>query len=645
MTRFARSLSASTARSAAILPSHCARSGWVLLLLLAAALPGTPARAATTKGIVPIENIGPCVAADGCQTVHAGAADCDNSSIQQALARMPALSEIRVVAGSTSENIAIDDRSLHLIGGFVSCEEAEDGFLGIPGVVSTIEANDTGIPAVEINATSLTPRTVVLQRIAVTGVDGAGQGAVHAEGSLGAGRTSPLLVTLKDSRIHDNLTSLGGGVFVRDAQLVLDHSRIEHNEALQRGGGIYCRDGLVQMLHTRDAVADNRALTSGGGLHIDNCMLQMNGGGGNALVTEERGGVLRNTVSLGSGGGIYALDSSHLELGPIDNPGGLIANVDDNRANALDGAGGLGGGALFLTDGSYASITNTTFNKNRAGSDAPGAGAASVGGAIALTDGADMDIARIGTCDPSQIWSHYAGMCTRIDDNHASGAGGAVYASNANLRITAAFISRSASGAGGAIDMTNAGGAQIDSSVIGRSHGFDGTRPAQHAILLTSGSVLLRSLTLVDNVHTVSSIGSGIANLQIRAVLIDDRAATPPPALSFDSSAPPQVFCLNAHESGSFPGTAVNSRAATARWSETQYANLDVHLVRGPDGSSDMIDACSESDAEGPAIPLLRDGDRQQRGFDLADLANIGGPVDVGVDEFVDIAMFADGFE
>jgi hypothetical protein len=620
------------------------------LALLALALSAVANGRSTVSGSSST-GTGPCSAALGCQVVEAGVFSCDNSSIAQALARSP-LTEIRLVVGSHAENVAIADRDLRVIGGYASCEAARDGVRGAPGATSLINSGGSAQPTVNITAGSATPRLVVLDSVAITGTDGAAQGALRVVGLAGQGIGSMLHVQLLRARVHDNVATLGGGAYVRDALLQIIDSRIEGNEALQRGGGVYCLQGRVRLATVLAAVSDNRALTSGGGMHLDGCDASVHGGGGNYFSPAQRGGVLRNTVSIGSGGGIHASNGSYVEVGVNQNPGGLVANLDDNRANALDAGGDQGGGALFLTGaGTRANITNATLDGNSAGSATPAGGAQpSSGGAVYARDGATLEIVRAGTadavCDPALVSGHYRGLCTRLVSNKANGPGGAVRGFNATLLIDGGYLTNNAARNGALIDVAGGGTLRLESSLLARNAGFLGENSLRHVVNVDAGQATLRSLTFTANEPTLSTIGQGIATVDIRGVLVDDMRWPAPPALGYDLSAPPIVACLQAHESASFPASAVRSQTGFANWSQAQRDALDVHLVNDAGGFSDMLDACTASELAGTGV-VTPDADLQARGVDATDVPDLGtnAVFDVGLDEFVAIELFADGFE
>lgn len=595
------------------------------------------------KGVlVPIPIFLPCQAAFGCQVVDPTAPGCDNATVAEALTRTP-LSEIRVVAGTSTENVAIADRTLLVTGGFASCAAARAGTA--PEATSTLQAADAGQPVLVVTASGSSDRLVQLNRLAITGVDGAAQGALRIAGPAGGGRVSPLRVSMTGSRVHGNVATLGGGVWLRDAQLSLVESRIEGNEALQRGGGVHCLAGTVELASLRSAVADNLALTGGGGLYLDDCTLAVRGGSDNAIPFAERGGVRNNVATLGSGGGIHATGASDVTLGREVDDLQRSVELVGNRANALDGGGGLGGGGLYLAGGSHALVTNTLIADNRAGSDTPAdAAPASVGGGIAVTGGSRLETTRPGNCLRNWVFGHYDGLCTRISENVASGAGGALYAHGSYVFLEFAMVANNRSGDGGVVDVTASLYTTVDTVLLGRNRHFSGPRGAKYAVQVTSGNALVRSSTITDNENSLASIGQGIANVEIRAVLIDDIEPPLPPALMFDSSAPPQVFCLHAHEAASFPATAVNSRVADPGWSLEQRNTFDVHLVADGTTRSPMIDACSFAQAEGP-WGLFADADREARGYTRGIIPIDAGPVDVGLDEYVPMALFADGFE
>ncbi len=96
--------------------------------------------------------------------------------------------------------------------------------------------------------------------------------------------------------------------------------------------------------------------------------------------------------------------------------------------------------------------------------------------------------------------------------------------------------------------------------------------------------------------------------------------------------------CVLAHEIGTMPISASRIGPATPATSLiAQPSGADVHLV--PD--SPAIDFCAGG---GPPPPLDLDG--EARGFDVVDHADLYGPFDIGIDEWIPSSeIFSDGFE
>lgn len=612
----------------------------LLAALLAGCMPATASAAPSVAEGSVEPGSGTCSTVLGCHVVNPGFFDCDNSSITQALTRTP-LAEIRVVAGSSAENVTISDRSLALVGGYASCADARAGVANPAGTYTTIDSGGSGLPTLRINNTTASPRLVALRNLVVSGTDGAAQGGLRIDGTRDGGGGLTLVVAARRLVVTDNVATNGGGVHLRDATLnLLDDIHVFGNTASQRGGGIHCQDATLS-LQRASTVSNNTALLDGGGVYADNCIVELSGGLSGSVVWSESG-LLRNLSELGSGGGLWAGGGSRVTIGNTDYADDNTSFISHNRANAFDGGlGALGGGGVYATGlGTEVLIRNTEFVGNHAGGEALPGAAASVGGAIAASTDASVRIERPGRCRSSDEPARYDGLCTRFIANSASGDGAAIHVFNATLAASGVDLQDQVGGAGGVLHFAGSGHKTVDTALLTHSTSFDATRMLRYAIRIESGNATLRSLTIADNDYTLAGIGSGIAGVDLRAVLVDDIRAPALPGLDWDSSAPPAAACVHLPDGSTLPPAALLSFTdAGGGWGAGQRDARDYRLKY----NAFQVDACSTAQysAFDPAQP---DSDRQTRGFDAGEIDS-GGPVDVGMDEFVPSDIFRDGFE
>jgi CSLREA domain-containing protein len=128
----------------------------------------------------------------------------------------------------------------------------------------------------------------------------------------------------------------GGGLFARGCDLTINQTQVISNTADQ-GGGMYLRDGTLHLNHSR--VAQNASLGAGAGIR----------GLNNAIWVDYSH--LVDNVTGHSGGALYqASPSSTLQM--------AHSLVSGNLAE-VEGAG------LFLAEGLWATIDNSTISGNR----------------------------------------------------------------------------------------------------------------------------------------------------------------------------------------------------------------------------------------------------------------------------------------
>lgn len=145
----------------------------------------------------------------------------------------------------------------------------------------------------------------------------------------------------------DSGVSLGGGVYLDGAALLIDDCQIESNTA-DYGGGVFAGGGAsLQLQDTR--VQGNDALL-GGGVHLDHCSALITG----SFLTNNEARHLLNAAA-GRGGGLYASQTATL-------------SVVDTRfdQNTTPGSSTYGGGGIY-TASIGANFQGCTIEDNTVG--------------------------------------------------------------------------------------------------------------------------------------------------------------------------------------------------------------------------------------------------------------------------------------
>lgn len=233
--------------------------------------------------------------------------------------------------------------------------------------------------------------------------------ADNSAGFNGAGvriRDRSTKATISNSLITGNVASGGGGVFVSaGADVSIEGSTIDRNEATRFNGGGIAVDGSSDTLTLSNSTLSNNTAAAGGGgirtggitrirnVEISNNSAGSNGGG----VLEESGGLVlqeslvTDNTAAGSGGGVeggsFVLEST-IRNNRANGLGGGVFTLDPGfilnstiSGNATDSSGG--GLAIGSGPGLYTvTIANSTISGNSAKS---GGGGLTVGGTV-ITD-------------------------------------------------------------------------------------------------------------------------------------------------------------------------------------------------------------------------------------------------------------------
>jgi hypothetical protein len=276
----------------------------------------------------------------------------------------------------------------------------------------------------------------------VDNTSGGNGGGVHAVGGSS--------VTLSNSIITGNSARSGGGLFMDDTVLTINGGTISDNHAAAasfRGGGIYLRD--ANLLATDAVIAGNDA-AEGGGLFAlrsrltfnasqinDNKALAGKGGGVNIDVTT--GGLTLNESRMTG-------NTSSLHGGAVYSRNSLVAVNDSHIAE--NEATHNGGGIMVRNE--QLRVIRSRVTGNMAGSNG--------GGLVADTVTA-----------PAQAFLYAADSL--IDNNTAGGSGGGVYV----YRLFSPTISRSTlhtntANDGGAIHVREVTSLSVIESTISGNH-------------------------------------------------------------------------------------------------------------------------------------------------------------------------------
>lgn len=262
---------------------------------------------------------------------------------------------IRVNANysGAASTLNIIDHSLQLIGGFANCGATTP--IAITRLLAPANTRVITVVGYPERATYVELRNVLISN---------GSPADAGGGLAVFGRAT---VLLKSSRIQSNRADRGGGVYVDGmnlataAELIVDASRIDYNQARVEGAGIYCRGAGRVVLRNTSFVTDNgRDGTAawvgyGGGAFLDGCSWDQDGGA-----------LYYNRARFG-GGGIHAQAGAKVMVRSGAN--GAPSSVSNNRAGS-ESLGGYGGAIAAIGIGTDISLSGTlvTYNQGAAGS-------------------------------------------------------------------------------------------------------------------------------------------------------------------------------------------------------------------------------------------------------------------------------------
>jgi len=444
---------------------------------------------------------------------------CTYATIQAAINAIPqfGFGTIRIRSGTYQENLIITAKSAELLGGHGDCSTTSaTGRTNIDGAGGSAVAFFVTAGAADLT-TSLLIDSFLIFNGAGSSLSPGGGLNILTTGSRTAN------VTLQQTIVRNNESaSHGGGISLEGSgQLtLLENSQIDGNAVSGSdpdGGGLYCEgDFSVQMIG--GSIRSNRAGESGesngrgGGVFLDGCSFSWFAQA--ALATSDDAS-LRNNTAYGNGGGLYARGGAQVNLfgasfsifDPVSVRPLLIRNNQAEGVTVGGGTSGGSGGGVFASGfGTEVTVDRVWTHDNEA--DA-------VGGAFAIENDAFLEVIRSSeTC-------HNPRNCSRVFDNHARIAGGAIDLFRAGALVQRTIIARNDSVFGsfstrGSID-------SFESFISIEDSLMYGDVGPGHAIAATEGALSVLRSTIADTAPSLAVFGlNGSVSFQLEGSIVHE---------------------------------------------------------------------------------------------------------------------------
>ena len=308
-------------------------------------------------------------------------------------------------------------------------------------------------------------------------------------------------LTVEDgSVIHHNSSPVGGGgIFAQvpgsasaRVTVTMTGGQIRNNTATTTGGGIHLNNGVFNM-DVGSLIYNNTSGTAGGGVHIGG------EGSGQLIGTfNMSGGLIEDNTATSNGGGV------NLAAGRVFNMFGGV--IFDNMALGLTGGTGAGTGGGVQTAGPFTMSNDALIDDNTA---------TTAGGGINTT-------ATFTMSDDAQITNNVATTAgggvqstapftmldrTLIYNNEAGSSGGGVQTSNTfNMRNNARIENNEAGASGGGVNTTAAATiTMFDNTVI-----YNNEAGSNGGGVQTSGVFTMRDNANIENNKAMEN-GGGVA--------------------------------------------------------------------------------------------------------------------------------------
>jgi hypothetical protein len=432
----------------------------------------------------------------------AGPPDCDFATIQEAVDGVAGGDTIKVAAGNYSgvnnmgglAQVVYINKSLTIQGGYTLTN----------WTTPNLEANPTVVDAQGLGRGFYITGTIspTLTYLEITGGNATGLGPTGSGGAGGGIYVFDAFLTLDHCVIANNIASTstvkfsyGGGVFVDEGQLEMSDTMIVSNTASTGywgfGGGMCLIDSTLSMADSTlqgntasTAHPDRAAKGHGGGLFFDSTPATFSGNTITANTANQTGG--------GYGGGIYGILSE-----PVVFDGDtVLGNI------ASKGGGGIGGGLYFEV--SRMTLDGITLQDNIAGytDDGDGGGMYANSSPFTLKD--------------SLVKGNIAGQ--------VNGDGGGVYIYNTfrpqlNDNIIQDNIGgKTGPGIGGGVYSSDSSGVLLSGNTIQGNVASLAHWGACGGLVSSNGGITLEGNLIISNTatfsDTIQGIGGGLCGWQ-----------------------------------------------------------------------------------------------------------------------------------
>lgn len=557
----------------------------------------------------------------------AGNGTCDfgdlQAAVDAALMNGPGPDEIHVGDLPRNNQLAtITDQELIIEGGYENCDDPS------PGADRTQMIGILAAPAplLSINGSASTPAVIsmrnfhLLSNNAASGISGA---------LLAVSGTAS--VTIENTLLQNGRADRGGAVWVNGAaasvELLDDASSVFANNAIVAGGGVYCDNGASFVL-SGGAVDRNRVLAAGP--FMDSDLETGNGGGiyaanGCSVIvragrTGQQLGVVQNQASR-HGGGLFATGGVVMEaLGDSIREARFSFNIAAADGGAIAVLDPVGSPSMVL-------LEDATLQQNRA---LRGGGFSVIGG--------DLRMAR--TLGPAAC--HAPVNCAFVGQSQAlsssTSAGAVAYIEDGTMTLESVAVRSSTGTSDGALfHLGPDAHLEIENGLITNTSGT-----IDHVVEIAGDSAQahISQATISGNIITVRPdsrvfrVTGTDAEISMTGTVVDDAYAN---LLEADQPITAVLDCLllrDSTEAGAAMRTVAVSSTADVRFSSTG-TNGDYTL----EIDSPAVDFCDSAN-----LPPSSDFRLGQRPKDVLSVADLFGPVDLGMSESIE-QLFADGFE
>ncbi|MCB1583216.1 MAG: hypothetical protein KDI92_09145 [Xanthomonadales bacterium] len=548
---------------------------------------------------------------------------CDYLSLQQAINQSADGEEIRISGSALFENIVINDRSVKLVGGYDNCNKAELNISN--GLLAAVDGQDMG--SVITITGQQTHSNVLLENLFI------GNGLETGNGRAG-----------------------GVAIYLADADITLNNTRVAFNYSEQFGGGVGVYLGNVNLTLNNSHINDNQTASNGAGLHCSGVNSQVS-----ILGSSE---IYNNRAIDGDslGGGVYLTNFCEADFfAPVKIHNNKVRNY------FTDGGVNTGGGAFAVVNRAQLDIHPYYWCVPLGGclfTNAPVviSGNDAVKGSVAYVKDAKVNFTNVKIINnkksnpdhwkvSSLIWAQSSGIetsfssrsknpkeCNDPDGCHlykaneaqkfvVAGVDTIVNIEGANLSNN---VMRSFLASNGEVTVGNS--FITDNSFLGLSQGFD---------LQTTGQLYFTNNTMANNVFEslddAYNLFSGGAQsyVQVYGSIINENTNV---SIASESKLGNYYFrCLLVHDQNSIPGVNNNIKEADPLFMDSD--NGDYRLK----GGSLAIDFCQDYL---PSYTYSTDFGGELRGWDDPAVNNYAGPYDVGADEsYQNDIIFDDSFE